>query len=299
MKSALRIPIVILIVLVILAVLGLLYFGTKVNDSSRSVTQVAEYTAIVQDTEIKISQFLAGKASLAEIRGQFSRLAIIPSLLRNELQQSQIREIREQVEEVSSIREGSKTVIKDMIRLTDESVVKAERYMPYIRDQLLKNRSALSDLEIQTIVGASTHIKTNFRIQSLFLRTVSDSSLAPKLRDFVVASVENVEVSYQALIGTPFEGNTKQALDISYEIQSLVTTYLEQIEQVQLLTANIDRNLTGMRTTLSNARKDAISDTSVNIGNIVFILIGGLVGAVLLIVLLGMANRASAEESAG
>jgi len=240
-KQKLNLQTFVLVFLGVVATVAILVALSNMSTTQSALIELEQYQSKSEPLRASISSFSEGKLDKKALLEQLQALNETPSVQAHLFDEQTLSQIKTKVNELDALLQENKDIEAQVQTLTRQSIALSNGFLAFVSDKLLKERSAVSELEIKTIVGANTNTDMNYQIHNLFLKSIlSSKTSADKLSSFIANSITNIEKDIQALANTemanaPVESLEKvkaiQALsENSRQINSLDTALQQQID---------------------------------------------------------------------
>jgi methyl-accepting chemotaxis protein len=224
-KKRLWTPIIVLTLVIVVTVVGYLNLKSNIEASEASLSRLQNYSLLANSAQLTLLKFASGEVSIDELETSLSAIRTVPASISDKINASVFDGISQRAKSIDQGMKKSSGIQFRVMSLTAQSIGESNSYMPYVVGNLLENSNSVSELEINTIVGASNNTNANYTIQTLFLQMVANPDVYDELMGFIDRSIENATKDAQALKGTQFEESPKKALAINKEVQTLVNQY--------------------------------------------------------------------------
>lgn len=224
-KHRLVIPIVVLVLILLFTGISYTVLQSKLTSSTQTIAELKHYAKQANKASVSLLKFSSGELDFNTMYKSIEQLKRIPSSLKGNVSATQLDDVLNDVRVMNNLSSDAKLIEQELLGLTSESIEESNSFLPYIKEALLRNRNSVSELEINTIVGANTNTNSNFKIQTLFLEMKSNPDIYLQLVEYLESAIENVKRDVDALDGTAFEDSPKKALAINYQIVEMVSEY--------------------------------------------------------------------------
>ena len=224
-KKRLWTPIIILTVVILITVIGYISLNSSISQAASSLSSLQAYSRLANAAQLTLLKFANGEIRQAEVENALDGLRNLPVSISDMLNSATFDDIANRSKEIDQAMKESAEIQATVMTLTSQSVAESNSYMPYIIGKLLRDRNAVSELEINTIAGANNNTNGNYTIQTLFLKMVADPQVYNELLGFIEKSIDNASRDAEALRGTQFAESPQKALAINREVRELVNQY--------------------------------------------------------------------------
>ncbi len=151
-----------------------------------------------------------------------------------------VQMIMESFNTIQEQKSRNRNIESEIIDVSFSSMEQSDGYIRMTVSNLMDpiNRSSVTNLERQVILGAGLNTSSNWAIQKLFYKMAFDINAKEELLEYLNTALNNVENDIVNLANTPFAGMPIAAKESNNQIKKLVEEYVSNIELINITWMN-------------------------------------------------------------
>ena len=180
-----------------------------------------------------------------------------------ELITGEMQGINQLVQDADQLNSSNREIIDEIMALTEHSVTQSSQYIEGTVQKLMdpELREEVTGLERAVIMGASTNTAANLRIQTKVYQLLRDIDSKDELLAFLDKGIDNASKDVEALKGTPFAQLPVAAMEANKKIKGLTLNYIDNVDMLNKLRAEIQAKTKTMLSQLEAISKDSMAHT--------------------------------------
>ena len=167
------------------------------------------------------------------------------------------------LQDMGGKKRANLAIEKELLQLTEVSKEQSDKYIAQVAAKLAdaKTEKSVTTLERLVLVGAHVNTTSNWAIQKLFYRMVSDPTAKNELLSFMDQSIKNVTNDIHRLEGTPFQDMARKSLQALGQVKTLVEQYIANIEGINAAKAQSDKELIALADAMGERNLESHAQT--------------------------------------
>lgn len=283
-KQKLNLQTFVLVFLGVVATVAILVALSNMSTTQSALIELEQYQSKSEPLRASISSFSEGKLDKKALLEQLQALNETPSVQAHLFDEQTLSQIKTKVNELDALLQENKDIEAQVQTLTRQSIALSNGFLAFVSDKLLKERSAVSELEIKTIVGANTNTDMNYQIHNLFLKSIlSSKTSADKLSSFIANSITNIEKDIQALANTEMANAPVESLEKVKAIQALSLQFLENSRQINSLDTALQQQIDLLVKQIKATSTKVTENSLASVSTLLTLIMVGLAAAILAI----------------
>lgn len=277
----------ILVIVAIFVLYAMTYAKNEITTTSSKLFALDNYRSLGDSLKDSINLLVQGRNDKMSVLSEVDKLREHDLTQKDKLNSEVLQNLQKNLINLDTLLNENKEILKKVESLTSNSISLSNNFLSYISEALLKSRDGPSELEVKTIEGAKVNTDTQYKVQVLFLKTaLSDSGNANLLISFIEGAIANIEKDILALAGTPMEEAPRDSLRISLELQELSKQYIENLQQIDILSSTAQSYINELSSRIANLSRQTSEQSMQSIAHMMQLILVGLIAAILVTVLI-------------
>jgi methyl-accepting chemotaxis protein len=274
--------------LIIILLLGFVFSLTsKLNQNVESILSTNSKISLVRNITLDIKDYFTNEQNFESVKSNYNYL--LDSLEGYE-NLNELKKIWQDVEKYEEITKANNGIIKEVMDLTDNSILQSNTYINNVSQKLANpsTKNAVSTLERLVIIGANVNTSANYQIKVLFYKLVSDLTVKDELISFLDKSIENASTDVERLKNTPFAQLPVVALENNRRIKELATSFISNINETHAIHEDVRNNITDFIYQLNDDNIQSINNNNGTLKTYISILLVILIIASIFLVMVNI-----------
>jgi len=255
----------------------------SITESSKKLEQVRQIASLFKD-------YYNGKIDYNTVKNGYD--GRIKSFDADK--QQQLQKIWPLIEELGQIEKEINEIEKKVFELTENSIDQSNTFTNRISKKLAgqQSRRNVSTVERLVIAGAMTNTNSNYKIQTLYLRSKKDINVSNELLLFLDKSIANATKDMESLKNTSFSQLPVIAVKNNRSIKKLIKNYLQNNDKILELKTHTQEKVDEFSAALNKENINLINENNAYIKHLIFIVLTILiiVSIIMIVVNIAVAN---------